>query len=59
VRSGRIVGTWKRTFRSGRVDIVVREFTPMSAAGRREVSRAVVRYGEFVGLEPRVDWQLA
>lgn len=59
LRSGRVAGTWKRTFRSGRVDIVVREFSPMSATGRREVSRAARHYGKFVGLEPRVDWQRA
>ena len=59
VRGGRVVGTWKRTFKRGRVDIVVREFSPMSATGRHEVLRAAQRYGDFVGLEPRVDWQLA
>jgi hypothetical protein len=59
VHRGRVAGTWKRTPKSGRVDIVVRQFSSMSATGRREVSRAAHRYGGFVGLEPRVNWQLA
>jgi hypothetical protein len=54
VVSGRVVGTWKRTLRRGRVDIAVRPMRELTAAEKTGLAEAAERYGRFLGLEPHV-----
>lgn len=48
VIDGRVIGTWKRTFKKDRVVITVSPFTSLTEAHSRAISAAVEPYGRFV-----------
>jgi hypothetical protein len=48
VVNGKVVGTWKRTFKKAKAIIASRSFTPLSSSGMRALISAAHRYGEFV-----------
>lgn len=49
VIGGRVVGTWKRTFKRDTVEITFSPFASLSAAPRHAFEEAAQRYGAFVG----------
>ncbi len=50
VIDGKIVGTWKRTFKNGAVVIASNPFTAFTAAENQTLAAAARRYGEFLGM---------
>ena len=50
VIAGRVVGTWKRTFRKGAVVIASNPFTALTAAQDRAFAAAARRFSEFLGM---------
>jgi winged helix DNA-binding protein len=54
VMDGRVVGTWKRTFRKGAVVVALNPFAPLSAVGDEAFAAAAHRYGEFLGMSVAV-----
>jgi Winged helix DNA-binding domain len=50
VIGGRVVGSWKRTFRESAVVITLSPFAPFSKAERQAVDDAAHRYGSFLGM---------
>jgi hypothetical protein len=50
VIDGRVVGTWKRTFKKGTVVVVPSPFTSLSEGQKRAIAVAAERYGKFVGM---------
>ena len=54
VDDGVVVGTWKRTVRRTRVEILVSPFAALAARQRSGVERAADGYGRFLGLESAV-----
>ncbi|MFG3422506.1 winged helix DNA-binding domain-containing protein [Micromonospora sp. NPDC048063] len=56
VRDGRVVGTWKRAVGRDRVAVTVRPLTPLGAAQRAGVERALGRYAAFLDRALHVDW---
>jgi hypothetical protein len=51
VVSGRVVGTWRRTFHKDRVIIAAEPFEPLTEAARRSVAAAARRYAAFLGMQ--------
>lgn len=51
VVDGRVVGTWSRTVRARRIDVVAAPFGRFTKAQRAGFERSVRRYGEFLGTE--------
>jgi hypothetical protein len=49
--NGRIIGTWKRSFRKDIVDIEIAPFAPVSKANHAAVISAAKRYVKFLGLK--------
>ncbi len=47
---GRVVGTWKRTFKKDAVVLTVRPFDPFDEQVRQALTPAAQRYGEFLGM---------
>ncbi|MET8550365.1 winged helix DNA-binding domain-containing protein [Micromonospora zamorensis] len=56
VRSGRVVGVWKRKVGRTAVTVTVQPLTTLDAAARARVEQALRRYADFLGLPPRFDW---
>ncbi|MFF0467658.1 winged helix DNA-binding domain-containing protein [Micromonospora zamorensis] len=56
VRSGRVVGVWKRKVGRTAVTVTVQPLTTLDAAARARVEQALGRYADFLGLPPRFDW---
>jgi hypothetical protein len=54
VADGRVVGTWKRTFKKDTVVLTVTPFAPLSEARNRALNAAVERYCRFVGMSATV-----
>ena len=54
VADGRVVGTWKRTFKKDSVVLTVPPFAPLSEARNRALNAAVERYCRFVGMPATV-----
>ncbi|HET7038433.1 MAG TPA: winged helix DNA-binding domain-containing protein [Gemmatimonadales bacterium] len=50
VVSGRVVGTWQRQIKRGRVEVALRPFRPLPPPALRAVSAAAARYGAFLGV---------
>jgi hypothetical protein len=50
ILDGRVVGTWKRTFRYGSVVITFSPFAPLPAVTTPAFAAAAYRYAEFLGL---------
>ena len=50
VIDGRVVGSWKRTFKKEAVIITLSPFSPLSKAETLAVTEAAQRYGSFLGL---------
>jgi hypothetical protein len=50
VVGGRVVGTWRRTFKRDTVVITVSAFEPLSEARKHALNAAAERYGRFVGM---------
>ncbi len=50
VIDGKVVGTWKRTFKKGAVFIEFTPFAPFTLAEMDAFNVAVHRYGEFLGM---------
>jgi hypothetical protein len=54
VAGGRVVGTWRRTFKKDSVLVEVSPFAPLSEASNRALSVAAERYGRFLGMPATV-----
>ncbi len=54
VIDGRIVGTWKRTFKKGVVVIELAPFAPLTATEEKAITAAARRYGEFLDLSVKL-----
>jgi DNA glycosylase AlkZ-like len=50
VIDGRIVGSWRRTFKKGAVVVEIALFFPLDTAEEAVIVAAVQRYGDFVGM---------
>jgi hypothetical protein len=50
VIGGKVVGTWKRTFKKGAVVIELARFAPLTAAEGEAIAAAAQRYGEFLDM---------
>jgi len=50
VLGGRIVGSWRRTFKKGAVVLEIAPFVPLTAAEEAAIAAAAQRYGDFVGM---------
>jgi hypothetical protein len=50
VIGGRIVGSWRRTFKKGAVVVEVAPFTQITAAEEAAIAAAAQRYGDLVGM---------
>ncbi len=50
VIDGKVVGTWKRTFKKGSVIVELTPFVPLSPAEIGAVTTATQRYGEFLSV---------
>ena len=50
VIGGRVVGSWKRSFKKGTVVVELAPFAPLTSADAEAVNAAQRRYGEFLGL---------
>ena len=48
---GQVRGTWRRETRRAAVRVTLEVWSPLEERERREVERAVARYGEFLGRE--------
>ena len=56
VWAGRVIGTWKRTFKKkGTVFISPKPYDPLNAAGKQALVAAAQRYGEFLGMSVELD----
>ncbi|HYG38187.1 MAG TPA: winged helix DNA-binding domain-containing protein [Cytophagales bacterium] len=49
VRGGKVIGTWKRNFIKGKVNIELFPFTPLSQSITKNLSTRANRYSRFVG----------
>jgi hypothetical protein len=56
VVDGRVVGTWKRRLALREVVFSPELFTALSKAKKAAVTRALRRYGEFLGVDARAEW---
>ncbi|HMQ32150.1 MAG TPA: winged helix DNA-binding domain-containing protein, partial [Chloroflexaceae bacterium] len=50
VRDGRVVGTWRRALRAGRVELSFSPFRPWGEGEARAAAAEAERYGRFLGL---------
>lgn len=50
ISDGRVVGTWKRTFRKGAMTITPQPFTTLTTAEHDAFAVAAQRYGAFLGM---------
>ncbi|GAA1795295.1 winged helix DNA-binding domain-containing protein [Luedemannella flava] len=56
VRSGRVVGTWRRAVKRAHVDISVAPFAAPTAADRAAAEAAFAPYSRFIGMPAEVSW---
>lgn len=56
VRSGRVVGTWRRRELARRVSITATPFAPLRTADRNALTRALEGYARYLGLAPDITW---
>jgi hypothetical protein len=56
VLDGQVIGTWRRTQRTTRVDIDLLPFTPLAQRSRTRLERAFDRFAEFVGKPVVLRW---
>jgi hypothetical protein len=56
VRSGRVIGTWKKTRTTTRTVVTVLPLDPLRSCERREVEAAFERYAQFVDTPVQVRW---
>jgi hypothetical protein len=52
---GRTVGGWRRTLASRSVTVEATTFAPLAAEQRSELEATAARFGEFLGLEAKLD----
>lgn len=58
VRNGQVIGLWRRTVRTRRVELRPTLFAgEPTGALRREVTQALTRFAEYLGLAPDIRWQ--
>jgi hypothetical protein len=50
VVDGNVVGTWKRTIKTGSVELSVNYFHNVNNSKKQAITKAAERYGEFLGL---------
>ena len=55
VVDGYVAGAWKRTLRKGGVSLAITLYAPLDDARRAALEDAVAGYGQFLGLEARMD----
>jgi hypothetical protein len=51
VLDGLLVGTWKRVFKKGAVEVSVKPLRPLTKSEKESVSREVQRYGKFLQMQ--------
>ena len=56
VLDGRVVGTWRRSHRAGRVLLEGRSFAPLTDAERESLTAALCSYAAFVEQPAEVRW---
>ena len=56
VRDGRVVGTWKRRALTRSVVITATPFQRLAGPVRDDLTVALVRYADHLGLTPKVEW---
>jgi hypothetical protein len=54
VVDGRVVGTWRRTLKKGRVEIAASPFSPLSEEETAGFEKAIRRYADYLELEPTI-----
>jgi hypothetical protein len=55
ILDGQVVGTWKRTFRKGAIEISFLPFEPLPDFASQAFDAAALRYGEFLGMAVKVE----
>ncbi|MDA4129753.1 MAG: winged helix DNA-binding domain-containing protein [Thaumarchaeota archaeon] len=50
VSKGKVLGSWRREFKKGEVDIEIVTFGKLSGEEEEELSRSAQKYGEFMGV---------
>lgn len=56
VRDGRVIGTWKRTLTTTKVQIVVQPLARLGRADRATIAQAFEEYARFVARTPEIRW---
>lgn len=56
VQDGRVIGTWRRLMKKGRVEIRPQPFGRMNGKERRAVERAFAGYGSYLGSPAELIW---
>jgi hypothetical protein len=59
VRDGRVVGTWRRVLKKGRVEVRPEPFSELSAADRRATERAFAGFALYLGCRLDLSWERA
>jgi Winged helix DNA-binding domain len=50
IMNGRVVGTWKRTVKKKRIQVIIEPFSSLNKVAKQAFAVAAERYGEFIGL---------
>jgi hypothetical protein len=53
--NGEIVGTWKRTFKTGKVKILLKQFKSLDNEKIRSIKEAAIAYGNFMSMPVSVE----
>lgn len=56
IRSGRVIGTWKKTSTTTRTVVTILPLGPLRSCERREVEAALERYAQFLDSPVQVRW---
>jgi hypothetical protein len=51
VMNGKVIGTWKRTFKKGSVIIELNPFITLTATENKAIAATAKRYGEYLGMD--------
>jgi hypothetical protein len=53
--NGEIVGTWKRIFKAGRVNILLNQFKPLNSQEIRSIKEVAKAYGKFISMPVSIE----
>jgi len=57
VRDGRVVGTWRRVLKKGRVQVRPEPFDKLDGAGRQATERAFAGFASYLGCRLDLSWE--